>query len=234
MKEILALITTKKQEFAQLPLLKFMQDQSIDPRKRLAWGKCATPFIMGFSDLNKYGFRDLNSNAPIQVLINKHTEQDDYHWRWFLSDIEKLGFDCSLKFSDTVKFLWGEETKTPRWVINQLFRYALNAEPLQKLLIIEVLEITGNIVFGNAAQVAEELQAITGNKYLFFGSSHENVEADHIIDIENFLPTIELTEEQNQEALKLVEKIFELITELVNALFVYATNYDEQQAFMQG
>lgn len=232
MKEILAFIDAKKQEFAQLPLLKFMQDTSIDPRKRLAWSPYATPFIMGFGELNKYAFRDLTSNDPIQLLINKHTEEDDHHWLWFLSDIEKLGFDYSLKFTNSVKFLWGDQTKTPRWVIYQLFRYALESDPLQKLVIIEVLESTGNIVFANAAKVAQELQAITGNKYLYFGAFHLAVETGHTTgknDIELFLKNLELTGLQYQSAVEMAETIFELIIELVNALFEYAVNYDEQQ-----
>ncbi|MDF5710328.1 MAG: hypothetical protein PUP90_22330 [Nostoc sp. S4] len=236
MKEILAFIEAKKQKFAQLPLLGFMQDKNIDPRKRLAWSPCAAPFIMGFGELNKYVFRDLTSSDPIQLLINQHTEEDDHHWLWFLSDIDKLGFDYSLRFSDSMKFLWSEATKTPRWVVHQLFRYALESDPLQKLVIIEVLEATGNVVFTNTAQVAQELQVITGNKYLYFGGFHLAVETGHATgtnDIENFLQTIEMNDIQHQAALQLAEKVFELITELVNALFAYVTTYDDQQAFMQ-
>ncbi|WP_236141784.1 hypothetical protein [Nostoc sp. CMAA1605] len=236
MKEILAFIDVKKQEFAHLPLLKLMQDTSISPIKRLAWSPCATPFIMGFGELNKYAFRDLTSNDPIQILINKHTEEDDHHWLWFLSDIEKLGFDCSSKFSDTVKFLWDEETQIPRWVIHQLFFHAWQSDPLHKLVMIEVLESTGNIVFTQAAKVAQELQLITGNKYLYFGGFHLAVETGHTTgtdNIETSLQSLELTPLQSQSALELADKIFSLITELVNALFQYAITHDEQLELKQ-
>ncbi|WP_256871910.1 hypothetical protein [Nostoc sp. TCL26-01] len=209
-----------------------MQDQSIEPDKRLAWGPCAVPFIMSFGELNKRGFRDEDSSDPLQLLINNHTEEDDHHWLWFLSDLEKLGFDNSLTFTDSIKFLWSEETMTPRWVVYQLFRYALEATPIQKLVIIEVLESTGNIVFANAAQVAHQLQSVTGNKYLYFGDFHLAVETGHTTgssDIEEVLANIQLTEIENQAALVLADKVFDLITELVNSLFVYAIGYCDRQ-----
>lgn len=232
MKEVLALIELKKQEFSQLPLFKFMQNQSIEPKKRLAWAPCAVPFIMSFGELNEDGFRDTSSSDCIQLLINKHTEEDAHHWQWFLSDIEKLGFDCSLRFSASVKFLWSEETKIPRRVIHQLFRYALESEPIQKLVIIEVLESTGNVVFSHAAQVAQELEAVTGNKYLYFSSSHLSVETGHITgfkQVEKLIQNISLTEIQRQEAIDLLEKIYALVTDLVNSLSEYAANHYEQE-----
>ncbi len=58
MKEVLELIAQKQQEFAQLPLFKFMQDRRIAPRQRLAFAPCLAPFAMNFKDLNKYAFRE--------------------------------------------------------------------------------------------------------------------------------------------------------------------------------
>jgi hypothetical protein len=95
MKEVLDLISTKKQQFSQLPFFQFLQDENIDPRQRLAFAPCFAPFVMGFGELNKYVWRQEPTTDPIQSLINQHTYEDDGHWIWFLEDLQKLGFDCS-------------------------------------------------------------------------------------------------------------------------------------------
>ncbi len=111
MKEILALIEEKQRIYAQSPLFEFMQDSQIHPIKRLAFAPCAAPFIMSFADLCKYTLRQEPTNDKIQALLNQHTYEDDFHWQWFLEDIQKLGFNFSLQFNDSLEFLWGQKTK---------------------------------------------------------------------------------------------------------------------------
>ncbi|WP_243147099.1 hypothetical protein [Scytonema sp. UIC 10036] len=68
MNSIIQLIEEKKQDFSQVPLFKFMRDQSINHKKRLAWAPYAAPFIMNFGELNKYVFRQEPTTDPIQEL----------------------------------------------------------------------------------------------------------------------------------------------------------------------
>lgn len=235
MKDVLGFIEQKKHEFARLPLFEFMRDTSIDPRRRLGWSPCASFFIMSFGDLNKYIFRDEITSDPIQELINTHTHEDDHHSVWFLQDLEKLGFDDSLKFSDTLDFLWGEETQVARWVTHQLFGYAFGATPIQKLVIIEVLEATGNVVFTSASQVSMELQRMSGQQCDYFGSFHLDVETGHTTgnqNIEEILLDIDVETSQEQELLSLAEQVFEVISELTYALLAYAQK--NQSGFTSG
>ncbi|MGB3240841.1 MAG: hypothetical protein WBB29_21320 [Geitlerinemataceae cyanobacterium] len=235
MKDILGFIEQKKQEFARLPLFEFMQDTSIDPRTRLGWAPCAAFFIMSFGDLNKYIFRDETTSDPIQELINTHTHEDEHHSVWFLQDLEKLSFDDSLKFSDTLDFLWGEETQITRWVTHQLFGYAFGATPIQKLVIIEVLEATGNIVFTSASQVSMELERMSGQQCDYFGSFHLDVETGHTTgnqNIEEILFNIELKASQEQELLNLANQVFEVLFKLNYALLAYAQK--NQSVFTSG
>ncbi|QLE42120.1 hypothetical protein FD723_17970 [Nostoc sp. C052] len=234
MQEVLALIEKKKQEYAQLPLFDFMQNKSINPRQRLAWAPCAAHFIMNFGELNKYFLRVEPTNDPIQVLINKHTYEDDHHWLWFLEDLKNLELDKSLNFSDALKFLWSEETKNARWLNYQLYRYTSNATPIQKIVIIEVLEATGNIMFSTAAEVGKEIKAITQKSCRYFADFHLNVETGHITGtsgIEQFLQDIQLSEEIRQEALELVENLFIVFTQFTNGLLVYAETHQIEQEF---
>ena len=227
MKEVLAHIEKKKQEFARLPLFEYMRDTSIDPRQRLAWAPCAAPFIMGFGHLNKYVLRQEPTNDPIQAIINKHTYEDDHHWLWFLEDIQTLGFEKNLTFTDALKFIWGEQTKTSHLVTFQLSNYAFQANTLQKLIHVEEMEVTGNVMFSVAAEVGREIKESQSGKCLYFADFHLNVETGHATGtagIENLIENIPLTDENRIEGLELVNKGFQLFTGLTHELLNYANN----------
>ncbi len=235
MKEVLALIEKRKQEFAQLPFFKYLQDTSIDPEQRLVWIPCAAPFIMSFAELNKSVFRDEPTEDPIQAIINNHTYEDDHHFYWFLEDFKKLGFDCSIQFTDALKFIWSEDTSTTRWIIHNIFRYSLEANPIQKLVIIEVLEAGGNVVFSISSELVEEIVGLTGGEYRYFGDFHLALETGHttgLNGVNKFVENIYLTEMQRQQAFDLVEKIFELITILVNGFMEYNQTHFYGQKFV--
>ena len=236
MKEVLTFIEQKKQEFAQLPLFEFMQDKSIEPRQRLAFAPCLAPFAMNFADLNKYVLREEPATSKVQEIINKHTYEDDHHWMWFLEDIEKLGFNYSFKFSDYLKFMWSEETKKTRQVCNQLALYTFQADPILKLVVVEAIEATGNVVLFETAQVAKELQQITKQRYRYFGEYHFLVETGHATgtsDIEQFIESIELTEDTRKKAFELVEKVFEVFTESINEFLEYVKTHKISQPYLK-
>lgn len=232
MKKVLDLIQNKKQEFAQLPLFNFMRDKSIDPRQRLAWAPCAANFIMNFGELNKYFLRVEPTEDPLQIIINKHTYEDDHHWLWFLEDLKRLELDQSLKFSEALRFLWSEETETSRWLTYQLYRYTLQSTPIQKLIVIEVVETTGNVMFSTAADIHRELKATTHKECLYFADFHLAVETGHTTGLpgtEELIRNIELTEEARLEAYELVENVFAAFTEFTHSLLIYAKKNQIQQ-----
>jgi hypothetical protein len=234
MEEVLALIEKKKQIFASSELFEFMRDKSIDPRQRLAFAPCIAPFAMSFGEFNKYVFREEPTNDPLQVIVNNHTYEDDHHWLWFLEDLETLGINGYVKFSDALKFLWKEETKGSRWVSHQIFCSAFGASPITKLAILEVIEATGNVFFSTAAPIAQELRTITQKEFIYFGCFHLAVETGHTTgtpEVDQLIKNIQLSEETRQEAFKIVENLFEVFTELTDELLVYAKTHSFEQPF---
>ena len=225
MREVLALIEKRKQEFAQLPFFKYLQDTSINPYQRLVWAPCIAPFAMGFGHLNKYDLRKEPAEDPIQKVINTHTYEDDHHWIWFLEDLEKLKLNQSMKFSDSMKFFWGDETYNTRQVCHQIAQYTFQKEPIIVLAAIEAIEATGNVALAFMSQVAQELQEITQQSYRYFGKYHFCVETGHTTgtdDIEKFIESIELTAEQKVKSFEIVEKVFELFSESMQEMMIYA------------
>lgn len=225
MKDVLAYIQQQKHDYSQIPFFQFVQDRSLDPRRRLAWAPYAAPFIMSFVDLNKYMLRDEPTSDRLQSIINRHTYEDDHHWLWFLEDLRNLGFDPALRLGDALKFLWSEETKSSRWLTYQLCRYAVGATALQKIILIEAIEAAGNVQFLAATVAGRDLQAATGQQYFYFADVHLSVETGRTfgsIAAEDFIANIQLDETERIRAFELVDVVFSTLTSWKNDLLIRA------------
>ncbi|GAX35233.1 hypothetical protein [Nodularia sp. NIES-3585] len=232
MRDIVAFIEEKNQEFARLPFFEFMKDQNIEPRERLAWVPYAIPFIMCFADLNKYVLRDEQSNEPIQLIINNHTYEDDHHWVWFLEDCKTLGIDQPIQFTDALKFVWGNETEMSRKLIYQLSGYTFQANLVEKLILLEIIEATGNVMLVIACEIGKQIQKTTEKKLLYFGDLHLSVETGHTMrspGTEDLMQNIQVPEENLQAAYELVEKAFDIFTTFTNDLLIQAQKSTKRQ-----
>ena len=151
-----------------------------------------------------------------------------------MEDLETLGINQSLKFSDGLKFIWHKKTKAVRLLTYQMFGYAFRASPSVKLVIVEVTEATGSVFLSATASVAEELRPFAKKELIYFGCSHLAVETGHttgIPDVEQSIKNIELTIENRQQAFEVVENLFEVSTKLTNELLVYAKTRSFDQPF---
>lgn len=225
MKKVLDYIQLQKQAYEQLPFFDFVRDSSINPMRRLAWAPYAAPFIMSFIDLNKYVFRVEPTEDPLQEIINRHTHEDDRHWRWFLEDLQKMGFDKPLGFNEALEFFWGDQTRYSRELAYQFCRYGLGASPIRKAIAIETIEAAGNVQFTAAAVAARDLQAITGEQYKYFGDIHLSVETGRTFGpttAEQYIENIQLTPEDREAAFELVDTLFAVLTSWKNDLFIHA------------
>lgn len=229
MKEVFALIEAKKQEFAQTPFIKFLQDKSIHPKRRLAFAPCFAPVAMGFADLNKYVWRDESSKDPIQAIINQYTYEDDHHWIWFLEDMQDLDCDLCMNFNDALKFLWSDETQLSRQTIHEIYKYTYQAIPIYKLVVIETIEAIADIFLPTTALVTEELKVTTNRQYKYFGDFHTISESNHTMhtsEVADEIANFYLDEETTKGAFELVNKVFDLFVVLVDDLVFIAKNYN--------
>ena len=232
MKNILALIEEKQQAYSQLPFFQFLQDESIHPIKRLSFAPCAAPFIMSFADLNKYVLRQEPTNDKIQAILNQHSYEDDFHWQWFLEDLETLGFNCSLQLNDALRFLWSEETQTSRLLTHELYQYIAQSEPIEKLVALEAIEATSDVLVSVTKQVSDELKSIINQEYKYFGDCHFDAENNHNAysdDMRKFLENIYISEKTQQKSLDLIDKVFEMFAQWTHGLLIYAQGYQVSQ-----
>jgi len=222
--EVLAHIEQCRMEFTKLPFFAFLQDNTQGYRERLLFAKCMAHFIMSFSDLNKYVFRDEPTTDPLQALINIQTHEDDDHWEWFLEDIEKLDLNTSMSFVDALKFLWSPATVESRRLSYRISSLSMSADPVIKFAVVEAIEAISFVFFGYTLHVTTTLESVTGKEYRFFGSYHFNKETGHTItnDPNIDYANIRLTAQQMQTALFAVDQVFAMFTEWTNELLRYS------------
>src|ERR1700693_4680849 len=96
MRRVFDLLENRTTEFAKAPLFNFLGDTSIDPRQRLSFAPGVAHFVMSFRDLYALVLREEPAKDEYQAIVNSHASEDDNHWRWFLSDLGKIGYDPQL------------------------------------------------------------------------------------------------------------------------------------------
>ncbi|MEO1429892.1 MAG: hypothetical protein AAFV71_12665 [Cyanobacteria bacterium J06633_8] len=234
MKEVLAYIEKKQQVFSKLEFFEFLQDKSISPKQRLAFAPCFAPFVMGFGELNQYVWRDESSDDPLQAIINQHTHEDDGHWVWFLEDLDKLGFNKSLSFTDALKFIWSKELKISRQTFYEIYRCTSKATPINRLVAIEAVEAIADIFLSCTKKVSEDLKLTSNLEYKYFGMHHYSIDTNHSMDSSetvDLICNINLDVDAEKEALEIVDQMFEIFTNFVNVLVNNARKYKLDNSF---
>src|SRR6185295_19720174 len=144
-----------KSHYSRLPLFEFLRTDAVAPRDRLAFVPCMAPFILAFSDLNRFVLRDESSQDPHQQLVNEHTREDDHHWPWYLEDLGKLGFDRTTSVTHTLRASMKDDQRENRMLAARLAQVISGTTPVEKLVIVEAIEETGNVLFGLTTRIAQ-------------------------------------------------------------------------------
>jgi hypothetical protein len=224
-KQILEIIAQKKEEHSMLPFYQFLRNTSISPQERMEFAPCFTFFVMSFSDLNRHVLREEPTTDPIQTLINEHTYEDEDHWIWFLEDVRKLGYDVNLGFTETMRFLWSDETMVQRQVVRWMFQAGSMAKPVHRLALVEAIENIADVFLATTKPVAEELRMLDQRDCRYFGDLHSIADAGHTMyseDVESFIANLQLTDEEYSEAVRLVEETFDVFAGLMSDLLAHA------------
>lgn len=230
MKRVLRHIEQRKAELSRSPFITFVEDASLEPRRRLSFAPGLAPFVMGFADLNKYVLRDESSADPLQQIINTYTREDDGHWRMFLEDLRTLEMDIPMGFTGALEQLWGEHNKKARQLVYGLVALVSAESPVMRLVVVQSIEGAANVGFSRFTQAAREHEARTGKRLHYFGETHEELESGHEMgsgDAEAVLAGIELTPEQVERAYGLVDKTFALFHAMGEELLAQARRGQE-------
>ena len=104
------------------------------------------------------------------------------------------------------------------------------------MVVIESVEDTGNVGLTLIAKVAEELQKTTQEEYLYFGKNHILVETGHTMgtdNVEEIINNIRLTQNDQEIAFCLEDKVFAAFTDCINEQMAYANNRSMSESFIK-
>ena len=223
MEAVLAVIEEKKQAFARLPFFAFLRDESLEPEQRLAFFPCMAHWCMSFADLNRYFLRAESSTDKYQQRVNVYSHEDDDHWRLYLEDFRKLGFEQLYTGADWFAFLWGDETRANRMLSYRIANLIVGASSVQRLAIVEAMEEAANVFFPLTVQLAGQVQARTGIELRYLGHFHMSLEAEHTgAGDHESLARIELDDETRRRAVEMVEEIFGLFADWAEEVLRFA------------
>lgn len=224
MKQVLVHILRHKKQYAQLPFFDHLRDESLSARQRLAFLPCMAPFILSFGDLNRYVMREEPTTDPFQAMVNAHTYEDDHHWPWYLQDYATLGHDRDRqKPTDMLRFLWSDETAQSRLLAHRLAHLVWGATPVVRLVVIEAIEETGNVLFELTSRLASQLELETGMRLPYCGEFHFNLESGHAMNNDHLeFSRIELSGEQRADAMSRCDQVFAWFTLWADELLRYA------------
>jgi hypothetical protein len=224
MHTVMQAIFRAKKNFGKEPFFAFLQDDSRSVRDRLEFYPCMAHFILAFGDLNKYVLRDNLSLDPHQQMVNAHTYEDDHHWPWYLEDLANLGFDHLQSMGDALRFLFRDDTRVSRMLSARLAHLIYGATPIERLVIIEAIEETGNVMFTHTAALAREIEAASGLTLRYLGDFHLALETGHAMgDADHAaLLAIELDAAARARCLALSDEVFALFRALIAELHAFA------------
>jgi hypothetical protein len=225
MKAVLEAIERRTVEFARHPFYAFLRDTTLDPRQKLGFVPVLSHFVMTFADLYALVLREEPARDAYQELVNAHTYEDGGHWKWFLADLDKLGHDPRLPFSNALKFVWSSATEKTRLLSYHMCRLGLGADSLHKLVLVQCIEATGKVTLEHVAPVGKQFAELTGKKLVYFGPHHFDTEAQHTLEedgVHRRVEGITLEPALERELVALVDTCFALFSAGADELLAFA------------
>lgn len=226
MQAVLDHIEARRKAYVSLPLFDHLRTPGSDPVQTLAFMRNAAHFVMSFADLNRYCFRDEVNKGGWQDDVNVHTYEDDRHWPWYLSDLKTLGLDDRMSFTEALEFLWADANRETRLLSYRLWSLAERALPLERMIIIEAIEATGVVFFGDLVAVSHRIpQGRLARPLIYLADHHFAVEQGHAAGQathDERLALVALGEADRRRYVKLVDTVFDQFIAWSAELYVHA------------
>jgi hypothetical protein len=225
MRRILNQIEKGREKVVKGPLFDWLSNENIDGRRRLSFSPSMLYYLMGFKDVLQ-ALERVNPQTSVENAINAYCGEDAEHWRWYLEDLEKLGYTLGSWGKDIPSFcneVWSAATEENRKSIFKLVNYA-NAcrDPLYSMSLIFVFEATGVVFIGHTRKAAIALGMDEELKY--FGKVHYEEEFGHSV-LARHLADQQLTADVYPIARDMVDDLFDSYDRLFTAWYEHRDHY---------
>ncbi|MCK9931991.1 hypothetical protein MXD62_33470 [Frankia sp. Mgl5] len=225
MRRILDQIEKHREELSDQPLFKFLSDETVDGATRLSFTPSMLYYLMGFKDVLHLLERP-DSDEKLHRYINAYCGEDADHWRWYLTDLDKLGYQLTTWGADLPSFavdVWSESTQANRGTIFRLVEYAQKIDsPLAALSLISVFEATGVVFIGHTRKAAIALGM--DDELQYFGREHYEEEFGHSVQARH-LAEYKLDDETYRYCSAMVTELFADYEKLFQCWFEHVNAY---------
>lgn len=184
MKSVLMLMNSMGRSFEENPLLKWLRESESDVERKLWLGIFSAPFVMHFSDLNRYhiSYGDEAAGDRHRTVLNQHAAEDMTHSELFVKDFSTLGWEQHFGSSPRLMdFLYTHpDLAQLRAAIAELTSLVIHSQdPAARFAVVEAIEASGNGLFRHTAPLALEYRKRTGKELVFWGDHHLTLENGH-------------------------------------------------------
>lgn len=225
MKEVVQMIDEKKATLGRGSLFRWLRDETIAGQERLSFAPSMLCYLMGFKDVLDVLHRSA-IRSELDRQINAYCREDAEHWRWYLRDLEKLGYDLSSWGTSISAFCdaaWSRATQINRRTIHRLVEGAYRCEdPLLAMVLIQIFEATG-VVFIAHTRLAAKAMGMD-QELLYFGRIHYEEEFGHSVQGRDLLHH-DLGSERRERARQLIGELFSSYDELFECWYQHRNTY---------
>lgn len=180
MQRILQKIKTESQKLENSQLCLWLQSDTNHQEDRLSFAPSMLFFVLGFKDMLTV-MRVEDPQSDIDYEINLHCEEDLDHWKWYLRDLEQLGFipqSWGSRMGDIFKQIWGDDSFEVRnLVYTVISETKKHNNPLISLIMIEYLEAAFAVFIRNMLVPIRQMGYYEQLQY--FGKLHVEKETAH-------------------------------------------------------
>lgn len=223
MKTVLEALTRKQEEFSEHPFfLRMRRGGSIDDVIAFVPGLVFWPMV--FQDVLRLNEKRV-ADPALRGIVVRHRQEDLGHHEWLLHDMEVLGIEYDLRD------LFSAAHANTRDAVYAIMAETFHADSdYARVATILVLEATGAEFFTAVARFVESVGATQDLKYL--SRHHLQVEQEHEIwenEVRQQLSAAVLLQGEREQVMRLVERLFAALTEIMSHLEALATRNSEER-----
>lgn len=230
MERIFKHIGTRANEYAAHAMFAYLKNSNIDSGKRLEFVPWLSHFVMTFADLYQLlAVEDPASTDRFQELVNTHLREEGPHWKWFLADLETMGLNPALKFTDALRLLWGPETIRTRLLAYHVCKLSAGLSSLEKLVLVQAIEATGRVSLEALAPVGIDFSNKSGKRLVYFGARHLDTEREHTVEeasTQRFLASVRVEDQDLPRLCGIVDEVFRAFGSFADETLERATGSD--------
>lgn len=227
MQRVMRHLDRRMKEYSAAPFLAYLRDPGVAPLQKLAFAPHVAHFVLTFGDLCAFILRQDPPSDRFQELVNATAREDEGHWRWFLTDLEHVGQDPLLRFSEAIRVIWGDGTVRTRMLSYQLCHFALGADSIGKLVLVHCIEGAFSVTVKDLAIAAADFAAFTGKPLRYLGGVHSDAEASHTIaeaGVRRAIEEVQLDAGVVQSLCAMVDGAFDLFAGFADEMLTLATS----------